>query len=685
VSASPTQVTNRISSGEQDGTNWASYGGAFDVKHYSPLKLINDKNVNRLGLLWYYDIPPVMSVIAAPLAVDGVVYFATGYSVIHAMEARTGRLLWRYDPEVYKFAGSTAMRAAWGIRGIAYHDGKVYTGTHDGRLIALDVRSGRPIWQVRTTEPDDGRYITGAPWVFKNTVVIGHGGADYKPVRGYVTAYDAQTGKLRWRFYTVPGEPGKKDGAVSDEVLEKLARPTWQGEWWKFGGGGTVWNAMAYDQKFNRLYIGTGNGMPWNQKVRSPGGGDNLFLCSIVALDADTGQYRWHYQVNPGETWDYNAAMDIELAEIAIDGQQRSVLMQAPKNGFFYVIDRANGKLISAEKIVRVNWAESIDIKTGRPIEHSDARYPDGKVFLMYPSQQGAHNIQAMSFNPGTGLAYIPTLEFGMPFVDLPGDTKDWRPDPNWVVSGAHGQPPKIELEPPSSGLLAWSPVTQQAIWRKSGWPGMFHGGTTTTAGNLVLHGRANGHFIAYAADTGNELWNFDAQAAILAQPITYLVDGRQFVTLIVGYRGYGGPSGNQPEWDYYTQKRRVLTFALDATQSLPPKSNVVREIASDSSFVIEPAKVAKGESIYAAHCTRCHGAGAQSGGAAPDLRKSTVLLSLAATKAVVRDGAKLPQGMPQFPEFTDTQIEGLQHYIRARARTALNLLSPASAATRDP
>ncbi len=648
--------------------DWPLYGRSSDAQHYSPLAQIDSSNVARLGLLWYDDIAPVLSVIAAPLAVDGILYFATGYSVIHAMDARTGRLLWRHDPEVYKVAGSDTMRVGWGIRGIAHHDGRIYTGTHDGRLIALDARTGKPLWSVQTTTPGDGRYITGAPWVFGNTVVIGHAGADYKPVRGYVTAYDARTGAFRWRFYTVPGKPGTSDGAASDDALEKLAQPTWTGEWWKHGGGGTVWNAMAYDRQFNRLYIGTGNGQPWNRKIRSPGGGDNLFLCSIVALDADTGEYQWHYQLNPGETWDYNAAMDIELAELMIDGRRRPVLMQAPKNGFFYVIDREDGKLISAEKIARVNWASSIDLKSGRPVENPDARYPDGRVFLLYPSQQGAHNLQTMSFSPQTGLVYIPTLEYGMPFVDPPGGVEAWKPRPGWVLNGGVGWPTGITLEPPHSGLLAWNPRTQQAAWRKSGWPGMFHGGTMASGGNLVFQGRANGQFIAYAADSGEELWHFDAQAGIASQPITYLADGRQLVTLIVGSRGYGGPSGYPSDEDYYTQKRRVLTFALDASESLPPGSAVARDFPSDGSFALDQAKSAGGAATFAAFCARCHGAEAHSGGAAPDLRKSPVPLQFAAIEAVVRGGSLLARGMPQFTDLSDAQLEGLQHYIRERA-----------------
>ncbi|OYW86157.1 MAG: hypothetical protein B7Z20_07830, partial [Sphingobium sp. 32-64-5] len=303
---------------EQDGTDWPLYGRTFSANHYSPLSDINSDTISRLNLAWSLDLDDGGSLYTSPVAVDGVLYFTQGYSVIHAVDAQTGKLLWKYDPEVWKVAGKK-MRTAWGSRGIAYWDGALYAGTLDGRLIAVDAKTGKLLWSTQTTEgPDDGRYITGAPWIFKGKVVIGHGGADFDLVRGYVTAYDARNGRQLWRFYTVPGDPAK---GFEDPALERAAK-TWTGQWWKYGGGGTVWNAMAYDPQFNRLYIGTGNGAPWNRKIRSPGGGDNLYLSSIVALDADTGKYVWHYQVDPGETWDYNAAMDIELATLKIDGKE---------------------------------------------------------------------------------------------------------------------------------------------------------------------------------------------------------------------------------------------------------------------------------------------------------------------------------------------------------------------------
>lgn len=646
-----------------NGADWPGYGGP-DENHYSPLDQINAGNVSRLGLLWYHDIDVAPSSLSAPVAVDGTLYFAAGYSVVHALDAATGKELWRYDPEAWKVAGEK-MRASWGIRGIAYANGKIFTGTVDGRLIALDAKTGRAVWSVMTVSKDDGRYITGAPWVFKDKVIIGHGGADFAPVRGYVTAYDQNTGQQVWRFYIVPGDPAK---GFENKAMETAAK-TWTGEWWKYGGGGTAWNAMAYDPRFNRIYIGTGNGAPWNRKIRSPGGGDNLFLCSIVALDADTGAYVWHYQVNPGETWDYNAAMDIELADLEIGGKRRPVILHAPKNGFFYVIDRETGKLISAEKTVPVNWARAIDQTSGRPVENPEARYPAGQGAIVYPSSHGAHNIEAMSFSPKTGLAYIPTIDQGRVFTDVAGRLSDWRFPSGQKLSNGLGSPPAgLTPHPASSALVAWDPVRQQAAWRIPFGSARGGGGTATTGGNLVLQGRATGRFTILAADSGKELWSFDAQTAVMAQPISYLVRGRQFISVIAGAR-YPSAIGLDREWNYREQHWRVLTFALDGKATLPQADSAELPIVDDPSFRVAPAEAAAGASLFAERCAICHGAKAMSGGAAPDLLRSSIPLDVAAFSSVLREGALQPNGMPRFAELTAEQLGSLRHYLRQRAR----------------
>jgi len=666
------EASDSMLANESDGTNWPMYGRTFSANHYSPLDQINSDNIGQLGLKWSLDLP-VGNLYVSPIAVDGVIYFGMGLSVINAVDGRTGKLLWTYDPKVGDHAGPK-LRAAWGTRGIAWYNGKIFTGTMDGRLIAVDARTGKEAWSVQTTQgPDDGRYITGAPWVFRGKVVIGHGGADFTPLRGYVTAYDTETGKKLWRFYTVPGNPADGgDGEASDSIMPTAAK-TWTGEWWKFGGGGTVWNAMAYDPKFNRLYIGTGNGFPWNRKIRSPDGGDNLFLCSIVALDADTGKYVWHYQVNPGEQWDYNANMDIALTDMMIGGKMRPVLMQAPKSGHYYVIDRETGKLLSAEPIVKVTWASRIDIATGRPVENPEARYPTKEGAIVWPNPIGAHGVQPMSFNPKSGLTYIPTTEAAHFFSDIDVDPKTWKPMRDGVFSGMNdagvsGTPPPHPLPEPKMALTAWNPQTQTKAWSVP-LPPHSGGGVMSTAGGLVFMGGYDGYLRAYDAKTGNELWSFNAQTGINSQPITYTVDGKQYVTLLAGYRGI---TVEATPWGYRNQPRRVLTFAIGGKGTLPPNKLLPKQFVDDPAFKVDPAKVAQGGQLYVIRrCFACHGGMLDGGSLAPDLRESSIPLSQDAMTEVVRNGALRLNGMPEFPELSEADIEALRHYIRFTTREA--------------
>jgi quinohemoprotein ethanol dehydrogenase len=672
--AANSTMTQMLLANGKDG-NWAAYGGGYDSNHHSPLDEINDRNVSKLGLAWYVDLPTAVNTHSAPLAVDGVIYYAVGHSVINAVEATTGKPLWTYDPQVANVAGEK-LRMAWGIRGIGYWNGKVYTGTADGRLIAIDAKTGKPVWSVQTTQgPDDGRYITGAPLLFDGKVIIGHGGADSKPVRGYVTTYDAETGRQLWRFYTVPGDPAKgPDGAASDDVMAMAAK-TWNGEWWKYGGGGTAWNAMTYDPELDRVYIGTGNGYPWNQEIRSPGGGDNLFLCSIVALDAKTGKYIWHYQINPGETWDYNAAMDIALTRLTIDGKERRVLVQAPKNGFFYVIDRDTGKLISAEAMAKVDWASRIDKTTGRPVETPQARFPNGGGSYT-PAAMGLHNWMAMSLSPMTGLVYVPT-HLATGGVSKKGvNPATWRPPARMLADFGYATwlaKDMVKSYSAVAKLVAWDPVAQKARWvvDQAG----VGGGVASTAGNLVFQGNAEGKFVAYAADTGKKLWSFDAQTGITGQPIVFRAGGRQYVTIMVGFGGVAGYLSTR--WDYRSQRRRLLTFSLDGKKQLPVTATTQKlAIVDDPGFRIDVAKVDLGDSTFAKHCVVCHGPGAVAGGNAPDLRKSSVPLDAAVFKQVVHGGALVSNGMPRFDELSDQELEGLRHFIRYRARRAKTMVN---------
>ena len=650
-----------------DPANWAAFGRTAGEQHYSPLSQINAGNISGLGLLWSMDLP-LQNSVSAPLAVDGVLYVATGYSVIRAIDAVTGKLKWQYDPEAAQRAGRK-LRQGWGIRGIAYGQGRIFTGTHDGRLIALDATSGTPVWSVQTLPLDNASFISGPPRYFDGKVVIGFGGGDVSAVRGYVTTYDAATGKQLWRFHTVPGNPA--DGF--ENAAMEMAAKTWAGDWWKYGGGGTVWNAMTFDPTTRSIILGVGNGSPWNHRVRSAGQGDNLFLASVVALDADTGAYKWHYQVNPGESWDYNASMDMALADLRIDGRPRKVLMTAPKNGFFYVIDRTNGKLISAEPIVKVSWAKGIDRATGRPIEDPDARYPDGKTFTMWPGPIGAHTWLPMAFNPKAGLMFIPAIEMATSYNDVGITRENWVRAPGNGIDGATVPNFLVKDAGPTNGtssLLAWDPVHQRKAWSVPT-PGPWNGGIMTTGGNLVFQGRIDGTLNAYAADSGKLLWRFAAQAPVTAPPISYSVKGRQYVTVLTGIGTSGAAFGPllPVGVDYYTQARRVLTFAIGGKRRLPQAQPYTLRRFEDPQYAPNAKLSEKGSLVFARHCAVCHGVGVAAAGHAPDLRASAAVLEPAAFATVVRDGALVPNGMPQFDEFTDEDLAALRQYVRDAAR----------------
>jgi len=459
-----------------------------------------------------------------------------------------------------------------------------------------------------------------------------------------------------------------------------MAAKTWTGEWWKFGGGGSVWNAITYDPQFNRIYIGVGNGQPWNRKIRSPGGGDNLFLSSIVALDADTGKYVWHYQTTPGETWDYTSTMDITLATLPVEGKPTPVIIHAPKNGFFYVIDRRSGKLVSAKPFIRITWASQVDQKTGRPVENPGVR---GDNVLVYPGSIGAHGWMPMSYSPKTGLTYIPVTYLPGVYNDKGIDTAKWKASKNILFNNGYNDfGPDAIPEPKEAmgGLLAWDPVQQKARWlapRKHG----LNGGVASTAGNLVFQGIPEGKLLAHSATTGQLLWSQDTQNGVIGAPIVYAVKGKEYVTVIVGY---GGPPANLggasvQEWPYATQQRRVLTYALDGTASLPPPApeSTAYPIA-DTAEPADPIKIARGAKTYNSVCFLCHGLGAMAGGAAPDLRASAVPSSAQAFKAIVHDGALQSNGMPKFAELTDGQLEDLRQFIADRARADIKARSQA-------
>ncbi|MFA7554860.1 MAG: PQQ-dependent dehydrogenase, methanol/ethanol family [Spongiibacteraceae bacterium] len=649
--------------------NWPGIGFNSDEQRYVEMDQVNADNIHRLGLVSSFDLSDYPYVVSAPVAANGVVFLSAGLSVVHAIEAETGKLLWKYDPEVAKVGGDK-MRLGWGSRGITYADGKIFWGTTDGRLLAVNAETGMLVWSTMTVEPDDHRSITGPPRVFNGKVIIGHGGADYGPVRGYVTTYDAETGKQLWRFYTVPGNPA--DGFENPAM--EMAAKTWTGEWWKFGGGGTVWNAMTYDAELNRIYLGTGNGAPWNYRIRSPDGGDNLFLCSIVALDADTGEYIWHYQINPAETWDYNSANEMVLTDLKIDGEMRKVVMQAPKNGFFYVIDRVTGELISAEAIAKVNWAEKIDIETGRPVEIPAARF-EKEGFFMWPGGFGAHSWLPMSYSPKTGLVYMPVVELPGYYDDQGIDRKNWKSTPyiemNTGVTSAFDMEPTDEFG--ESRLTAWNPVTQKAAWIAKT-PAVVNGGVITTSSNLVFQNQVDGKFMARDALTGKEVWSTDLGGPSIAPPITFMANGRQYFAVTLGLTGPpANANAGHIRMPAREQPKRLMVYALDGKAKVPTAGSLIPStpIAAEQ-FEVDPEKAAKGLVLFNSDCFLCHGPGAVSGGSAPDLRASPIVLSKEALTSVVKDGFLRQRGMPNFRELSDDDIVALQHYIRSKAEISL-------------
>lgn len=641
----------RLRKADSEPQNWLTHGRDYAEQRFSPLDQIHPGSIGRLVRAWSYDTQLPRGHEATPIVVDGVLYATGSWSVVFALDATTGKELWRYDPKVPKSVGAKACCDVVN-RGVAVYDGKVFFGTLDGRLIALDAKTGRPVWEVVTVDQTKAYTITGAPRIVKGKVIIGNGGAEFG-VRGYVSAYDAKDGTLAWRTYTVPGNP---DEPFESKAMEEAAK-TWSGgEWWKIGGGGTAWDSLAFDPELNLLYVGTGNGSPWSRFHRSPGGGDNLYLSSILALDPDTGEQKWHFQTTPGDNWDFTATQHMILADLEIDGQPRKVLMQAPKNGFFWVIDRETGEFISAKPYVEVTWANGVDPKTGRPKESATAAYGE-KISIVKPTFFGGHNWQPMSFSPKTGLVYIPAQEI----------LGAYRFNPKEVFTEEHMNT-ETDLsvfstfvrEIVSGHLLAWDPVKQEEAWRHP-YAMPWNGGTLTTAGDIVFQGTADGRFIALRASDGHKLWEFHTGNGIIAAPITYSVDGTQYVTVIAGWGGAfalaggdpAGQAGNRP------QSGTVHTFAL-SDQAI-------------TSAVVEQMLDARGEEfaaqedLYHQWCARCHGARAISGGALTDLRHSSPDMKNAFVEIVQKGMPGV--GMPGFEELlTQDEIESIRDYVLSQS-----------------
>jgi quinohemoprotein ethanol dehydrogenase len=643
--------------------DWPSYGLDYAETRFSRLNEIKSGNVKDLGLVWSYDLESTRGVEATPVVVDGVMYVTASWSIVHAIDVRSGKRLWVYDPQVDRAIGYKGCCDVVN-RGVALWKGRVYVAAYDGRLIALDAATGQKAWEVDTIVDRRMSYtITGAPRVFKGKVIIGNGGAEYG-VRGYITAYDAESGKQAWRWFTVPGDPSKP---FEDESMAKAAK-TWDpaGKWWEAGGGGTAWDTMTFDPALNLMYIGTGNGSPWARDKRSPAGGDNLYLASIVALNPDTGKYVWHYQQTPGDTWDFTSTQPMILADLKIEGKPRKVILHAPKNGFFYVLDRTNGKFISAHPFVPVNWALGYD-RNGRVIESQIARAANRPREII-PSAYGARNWHSMSFNPGTGWVYMPVQSVPLTLTD----------NPAWKLNTANPAEPHSGLgwnlaqfanvEPPKSApfgrLIAWDPVTQREMWRHehvSPW----NGGTLSTAGDLVFQGSADGRFVAFHARTGAKLWETPVGTGVVAAPSTYEVDGKQYVSIAVGWGGVYGINMR------HTDRKgpgTVYTFALGGTAKPPPfveyKLNALLQ-----GVPYDPKHVPEGTALYVSNCVFCHGVpGVDRGGNVGNLGYSSQA-TIANLDKFVFSGALKGQGMPDFTgKLKPEDVEKIKAFIQGTA-----------------
>ena len=642
---------------------WLMDGRTYDARRMSPLTLINEDNVAGLGLAWYHELRTFRGVEATPLMIDGVLYNISAWNITTAHDAATGEVLWDFDPEVPREWGRYACCEPV-ARGLAAWRDSIIIATLDGRLIALDAASGSPRWTVQTFDKSSPYSITGAPRVFNGKIVVGNGGADMG-VRGFVSAFDADDGELLWRFYLVPGNPA--DGFENEAMA--MAAETWNGEWWTLGGGGTAWDSIAYEPDLNLIYIGTGNGSPLVRHFRSPGGGDNLFLCSVVAVDADTGEYRWHYQEAPGEEWDYTCTQSMIQAETNIDGRERRVLLHAPKNGFFYVLDRETGELISAENFVAVNWASHIDLETGRPVENTEIARFDTEPSLITPGPGGGHNWYPMAFNADTGLAYFPFYEHW--FVHARDETFNpvpFRSNSGWGGYTGDALDKRLALQqnmpPERAGLVAWDPVRQEAAWEID-LPRHGNGGVLTTAGNLVIAGTTKQTFAIFRATDGTLLWEMPVQSSPVAAPITYVVDGEQYIAVNAGFGGGAAQVERSIGQNVNRAEARLLVFRLGGDLALPPLSDAP-PLADPPPLRADEATVARGAQLYAETCAECHGQFAIGG--VKDLRFMTPETH-AAFNEIVLEGTLLELGMAGFADILNAEeTEAVHAYLISRA-----------------
>jgi len=578
---------------ESDG-NWLSYGLTPGETRFSPLKQIDATNVKRLGLVWAYEAGDGGGdQEATPLVWNNTIYSITNWSIVFAVDARTGKEKWRWDPKVDRKPTSDKMCCGVVNRGIALYNGKIYVPVNDGRLQALNADTGKLVWEARVSNVQDEYSLTIAPRIAKGKVIVGPAGGD-RPTRGFFAAYDAETGREVWKFFTVPGDPAK---GFENDAMRKAAA-TWDGDWWKLGGGGAVWDGISYDPDSELLYVGTGNAEPWPQALRTKDvstGRDNLYVASILAVNVNNGDLKWHYQMVPGDQWDYDSVQQMTLADLRINGRTRKVIMQANKNGFFYVLDRITGEFISAAPFSRVSWAKGIDPKTGRPIINPDVMYGKDPQPVS-PGGGGAHNWSPMSFNPQTGLVYIPTRGWDTFNYAV---NYDFKPDPNRTggagQSGLNNNTRGLTVRPPAafigpepleggnvSTLVAWDPVKQEVRWRLPVGNGRY-GGTLSTASNLLFQVTPDGRLIAYAAEKGEKIFELPTGLKNgMGPPMTFAIDGKQYIALMGGSGGTASIGVTNPGSTTTPQKPMLLVFGLDGKAELPKPGAAPTPAAGD-------------------------------------------------------------------------------------------------------
>jgi PQQ-dependent dehydrogenase (methanol/ethanol family) len=655
----------RLNNAANEPGQWLTYGGDYNEQRFSPLDQINITNTDQVGLAWYHDIRANQGQQSTPLFVDGVIYLTESWGQVDAIDATTGETRWRFDPQV---AGNVAGKGCCGVnnRGAAVYEGKVFVTAYDGRMFALDAADGEVLWETQTVDDTLNYTSTGAVRVANGKVFIGNGGAEFR-TRGFISALDANTGEILWRFHTVPGNP--ELGFENDAM--RMAAETWSGNWWDLGGGGSTWDGITYDPETNLLLFGVGNGAPWNPLVRGSGGGDNLFLNSIVAVDADSGEYVWHYQQIPAEEWDFDSVQQITVADIEVDGEMRHVAMQAAKSGYYYMLDAYTGELIRANNFVPVNWTSGYDMATGRPNINEAAQYTKRTVAtIIQPGPAGAHGAAPMSFSPETGLLYIPAMESSMAFTNAPENLDD-RFNLGMEFTGgdyAYDDPDNTIVRGSKTRLVAWDPVAAEEVWAIED---VGTGGTLTTAGGLLIKGNGRNETLGlYNAEDGTQLNLLETQANTFAGAITYMHEGEQYIAQVVGgpsFQGYYAPT-----------YARLLVYKLGGTETLPAKVEFTQRPFAPPEESATPELVAAGSEVYGENCAMCHDVGGLARSSFPDLRRSPMLHSAEGFNSVVLQGTLADRGMTSFAAMlTEDDTHAIRHFLIAEAHIAMNAPSP--------